>query len=720
MLENKRKKANELFREKKYENAIGSYHDILQNLLKMKNMVDNRLTNTFKNVLQRKVLYNILQNIILETSLVSMNISTTFLELKDSEKAYHYILYGYLQFDQVYSKNCSNDLENKMKKLTISQSEALNKIRNHFYNRLCIIFLKTGKLYQFKSYFSKIKNVCKELQNILQNLENRSKLPYMRYNSDLPLKNHNLIDLPSRKELQIFLQNFLDITKSKSNIKSAQDQSRISRIRAAIKDEIRQIHEKDCESSHLDLLLQEIKNQELKSNEFREIPARTHDSFRIPYYDFIYGMFSPYFIEKSMNILNNMMVFQNNVNDIRNEKYYDEKITFHEYIEDFYSEENFDEKSPNNFLETHMSSVDSFKCNKFFTHFPMNDPVPFKEIEKLQNYLKIREIRQEPIIHLKQKSIEYKKEKGKKVFVFGDTHGNLLNTYLTISKISNNFSSCFQNIMLFNGDYVDRGGMSTEMVVFLTYLALFYNNSDCFDLFKKDSFESYLLYGTHFTFKVNQVILNRGNHEFKTVNSRYGLKDELKSKYLNFHNILYLKINNTFESLQICSKIFHVFTVHGGACPLLTSMYDKSSENNSKMKNNPEDETDHSKDENIPNILTWKQQLNNFNRKTSKFRSKFTKQNAIDTKLVKQLEILKANIENLDDEPDETEASSTSEPDEIVDQNDYLSYYERKREETKLERLENTFTLKKKLKKLYVQFYGFEKFKIKPTGNIKL
>jgi len=122
--------------------------------------------------------------------------------------------------------------------------------------------------------------------------------------------------------------------------------------------------------------------------------------------------------------------------------------------------------------------------------------------------------------------------KGHHVNVCGDTHGqyyDLVNIFETFGYPSE------ENPYLFNGDFVDRGSFSVEVMLLL------------------------------FSFKAlypNHVHLTRGNHETLNMNKVYGFEGEVKAKY------------NT-QVFQLFIEVFHclplayclggqVLVVHGG------------------------------------------------------------------------------------------------------------------------------------------------------------
>lgn len=122
--------------------------------------------------------------------------------------------------------------------------------------------------------------------------------------------------------------------------------------------------------------------------------------------------------------------------------------------------------------------------------------------------------------------------KGTHINVCGDTHGqfyDLLNIFETFGYPSED------NPYLFNGDFVDRGSFSLEVVLLL--------------------FAFKALYPQH-------LHLTRGNHETLNMNKVYGFEGEVKHKY-------------NLQMFQLFSEVFHclplayvlgskVLVVHGG------------------------------------------------------------------------------------------------------------------------------------------------------------
>jgi serine/threonine-protein phosphatase 5 len=120
----------------------------------------------------------------------------------------------------------------------------------------------------------------------------------------------------------------------------------------------------------------------------------------------------------------------------------------------------------------------------------------------------------------------------KEVTVCGDIHGQFYDL-LNIFKINGNPSE--SNPYLFNGDFIDRGSFSVEVV--LTLLAW------------------KAAYPRH-------MFMSRGNHESKNLNKLYGFEGEVKKKYD-------VKMYDLFSELFCYLPIGHcinkkILVVHGG------------------------------------------------------------------------------------------------------------------------------------------------------------
>lgn len=121
---------------------------------------------------------------------------------------------------------------------------------------------------------------------------------------------------------------------------------------------------------------------------------------------------------------------------------------------------------------------------------------------------------------------------GEEVTMCGDIHGQYYDL-LNIWKINGNPSK--KNPYLFNGDFIDRGSFSVEVV--MSMLA----------------------------WKValpNHFFMSRGNHESKNLNKMYGFEGEVKKKY---NEQTYELFSDLFCYLPIAHCINRkIFIVHGG------------------------------------------------------------------------------------------------------------------------------------------------------------
>ncbi|OHT12238.1 hypothetical protein TRFO_18044 [Tritrichomonas foetus] len=122
--------------------------------------------------------------------------------------------------------------------------------------------------------------------------------------------------------------------------------------------------------------------------------------------------------------------------------------------------------------------------------------------------------------------------------IIGDLHGNLhdlLRIWTTIP------GDIFNYRLLFLGDYVDRGGFQLETISLLLSLKIEYPDN---------------------------VFLLRGNHEFPSVNSTGGFKNELLTS--GYSEELWNKFNEVFSWLPLAALLNHsIFCVHGGISPHL-------------------------------------------------------------------------------------------------------------------------------------------------------
>ncbi|XP_066880163.1 serine/threonine-protein phosphatase with EF-hands 1 isoform X2 [Kogia breviceps] len=121
------------------------------------------------------------------------------------------------------------------------------------------------------------------------------------------------------------------------------------------------------------------------------------------------------------------------------------------------------------------------------------------------------------------------------ITICGDLHGKLDDLFLIYSK---NGLPSESNPYVFNGDFVDRGKNSMEILIIL--------------------FVSFLVYP-------NDVHLNRGNHEDFMMNMRYGFTNEVLYKYkLHGRKILQI-LEDIYTWLPIGTIIDNeILVVHGG------------------------------------------------------------------------------------------------------------------------------------------------------------
>ncbi|XP_029941416.1 serine/threonine-protein phosphatase with EF-hands 2 [Salarias fasciatus] len=123
----------------------------------------------------------------------------------------------------------------------------------------------------------------------------------------------------------------------------------------------------------------------------------------------------------------------------------------------------------------------------------------------------------------------------KEITICGDLHGHLEDLLLIFYK---NGLPSSEKPYVFNGDFVDRGKDSLEILLILFGFLLVYPND---------------------------VHLNRGNHEDHIVNLRYGFTKEVLGKY-RMHGKKILKLlQKIFSWLPLATVIDHkVLVVHGG------------------------------------------------------------------------------------------------------------------------------------------------------------
>ena len=126
------------------------------------------------------------------------------------------------------------------------------------------------------------------------------------------------------------------------------------------------------------------------------------------------------------------------------------------------------------------------------------------------------------------------------VIIVGDIHGNLHDLIRIIATMGRPPQARY----LFLGDYVDRGNYSTEVITLLLTLHCLYPGS---------------------------VMLLRGNHEFASVNKKYGFKEEIQKEYKR--ELLWARFNDVFQYMPLAAVIDNkVFCVHGGLGPHISTI----------------------------------------------------------------------------------------------------------------------------------------------------
>eukprot|EP00659_Diplonema_papillatum_P004289 gene4289-6626_t len=119
----------------------------------------------------------------------------------------------------------------------------------------------------------------------------------------------------------------------------------------------------------------------------------------------------------------------------------------------------------------------------------------------------------------------------------GDTHGQLEDLLWVFFKHG---PPAPDRVYLMNGDMADRGEQAVEVIAVLCAYKLLYPTS---------------------------VYMNKGNHEDRLMNLRYGFHEEVRSKYPRHYQSVFDRFQHFFFGLPLATTIGkQVFVVHAGLC----------------------------------------------------------------------------------------------------------------------------------------------------------
>ncbi|MDI1491744.1 MAG: Palmitoyl-protein thioesterase 1 [Ramalina farinacea] len=179
-------------------------------------------------------------------------------------------------------------------------------------------------------------------------------------------------------------------------------------------------------------------------------------------------------------------------------------------------------------------SYDGAKLGSEMTQDFVDDMIKrFKNGKKLHRKYVFQIIRAvHDIVYAEPTMVEMEVQKGHQLTVCGDTHGQFFDL-MELFRL-NGFPT-EDHYYLFNGDFVDRGSWSTEIVLLLYAYKWLHPQS---------------------------FFLNRGNHETDDMNKVYGFEGECKAKY---NDKTFKLFSESFSALPLATLIGKkYFTLHGG------------------------------------------------------------------------------------------------------------------------------------------------------------
>jgi len=158
-------------------------------------------------------------------------------------------------------------------------------------------------------------------------------------------------------------------------------------------------------------------------------------------------------------------------------------------------------------------------------------PQRFFNIESYSNEKILKLIKDMGTILDKEKNLIFIPKS--KIMVVGDLHGDLE----TLHKIIQQFFRDNYDILLFLGDYVDRGAKQVEVINVLFY-------------YKK--------------ILPDKIVLLRGNHEDPIINRQYGFYDQIRLKFKD-NKTFFRAYNQIFSKLPLAAITWNgILCLHGG------------------------------------------------------------------------------------------------------------------------------------------------------------